>query len=332
MLSEATRLYQEWLYRTVSTDDVLAGIEAQSLDETMAVESAVAYRVAKRYWRESPDEPFVARGLAWYLQGRVVEHLFNVTYGRPAYRAERVCLFGNRVAIARPSLLLTRWRAGLDPRDAQCGLPEEINGSVTRAALVFATLERYLGWPVLQGALAVLAQTPDVPLTPRHTTDVVSAASGQDLEWLFALLDAAKNVDYSVQLRGSKPHTCAGTPCYQTDVVLRRGGNALFTGSSRERVGDFDAGQAIRLAVDFSDGATTDATWDGRETERALTFESEAPVARVRLDPAGTLLLDANTLDHTVRPGGATNVPLAKWIGRWSLWLQHAMLTYAAFI
>jgi hypothetical protein len=48
------------------------------------------------------------------------------------------------------------------------------------------------------------------------------------------------------------------------------------------------------------------------------------------LDPARVLLLDANYLDNRLALSPASNVPIAKWVARWVVWLQDAMLAYTA--
>ena len=295
----------------------------------MEVESHIAYRLAMQHWTESAAEPAVSRGLSWYLQSRVVEHLFNLSYAVPAYRTERLRLFGGYFPISFPALRLSRWGAGLDTAEADHTVRREITADVVRVALAFASLERYLGWPALQGALAVLASQPEHPLTQERVRDVISAAVGRDLTWFFAFaFDLDRRVEYGVAGVASAP----ADDGYRTQVTIERLGNALFTGSSRPRVGNYDAGTGIVVAVEFADGESITATWDGRDEQRTFEFAGASPAKVVRLDPDATLLLDPNSQDHWQRTQPASNVPLAKWMARWSLWMQHAVLTYAMLV
>ena len=333
--TESQRLYRDWLGRSPGNQQNLPlALPWHTADSAMEIESLVAYRVATQYWNEPATDPSVARGLSWYLQSRVVEHLFNLGYAVPAHSTESLRLFGGFVPVSFPTLRLSRWR-GLDVDARQRRRPSDVDAGAVRAALAFASLERYLSWPVLQGALAVLAREADVALTAERANAVISAAAGQDLTWFFDLaFDANQRVEYGIARFVTAPATenCASTPCFTTQVTLQRMGNAAFTGTSRNRVGDYEAGHGVVLQVQFDDGQATTTTWDGRDETRVFEFESSTPAAIVQLDPDGALLLDPQTQDHRRVRHAGTNVPIAKWIARWSVWLQHAMMSYAMLV
>lgn len=332
--AEARRLYGDWLGR----DDIDAVAIANDLPwcapgSAMEVESLIAHRAAGQYWRESPAQPAIARGLSWYLQSRVVEHLFNLKYALPGHSSESVRLFGGFVPVTLPALRISRWRS-LDVPARQRRRPPELDEASVRAAMAFASLERYVGWPVLQGALAVLARDRDAPLTAERTRGVISAAAGEDLTWFFDIaFDGRRTVEYAIAGFGSSPaSSCAAAPCFTTQVILKRLGNAAFSGSSRDRVGRFDSGTAIGLRVGLESGQIMTARWDGRDDERTFLFESPTPGIAAQLDPDGVLLLDPNRQDHWWRLQAASNVSIAKWVARWSVWLQHAMMSYAMLV
>lgn len=326
-------LYEEWLGKIPGGPIELASREAlgtaspqphqvvvdlpwRTADSTMEVEAAVASAIALRYWPHAAADEAFARGLAWYLQSRVVEHVFNLTFARPGHSAEGLRLFGGFVPLGFPTLVMSRWSDQL---------------ARERGAVAFAALERYLRWPVLQGGLATLAASMnEAPLTPDHANQVLSRAAGQDLTWFFETsFAAAMPIDYALNVAGSTP--CATPSCYRTSVTVLRNG-APFTGSSQPRVGPYDSGTAVGVEVRFGDGQTATARWDGRDARRTFEFESPSPAVSARLDPEGALLLDPTPLDHSWSAQPQTNVPITKWVARWMVWLQHAMLTYTALL
>ena len=277
-----------------------------SAPSTMEVEQAVSYAIAMRYWPHDDRGAPVARGLASFLQGRITERLFNIAYARPGHHTEHVRLFGGHVPFAIQTLRLSRW----NPRE---------NGP---EATAFAALERYLGWPVLQGALKALATTTrGAPLTRDGAVMVLGAAAGQDLAWFFDVaFDSDLHIDYAVTELTSEPvpEPCPAAGCVRTRVGVQRRGNARF--------------KAVPVQVLFSDGQQATGTWDGRALEHTFEFHSPSPARSARLDPDGVLLLDPTRLDHVRFASPETNLPIAKWMSRWLVWLQDALITYSAFL
>lgn len=347
---ESLRLLDEWLDLqpqsniSLTTNPVVA-VDADATrlhvdlpwriaQSAMEVESQVAYRVAQAVLPQSDADSSVSQGIAWYLQSRIVEHLFNLSFAAPGHSTESLRLFGGHIPHGFPSLRLTRWRGGLGGNQGVRRPPGELDAAATRIATAFAALERYLGWPVLQGGLRELAKDRTTPLTAERVTQTISAAAGQDLTWFFRIaFDPAQRVEYALTHFSSEPgDSCAAGPCHRTRVTVARLGSAAFPGTSRERQGEYEAGDGVQVQVTFADGAQVIATWDGREPQRVFEFESAAPATVARLDPAGTLLLDSNLLDHAMRRQPVNNVPMAKWMARWSLWLQHALLGYVMLV
>lgn len=342
---ESLRLYSTWLSTPPPVDAVTTArtgepastglalrLPWRAADPMMEVQSHVAYEIARKYWTEAGSDPAIARGLSWYLQSRAVEYLFNLRYAAPGYYMEGLRLFGGHVPWVVDSLRVSRWRA-LANTDGTRRLPPQIDESVTRAAVAFASLERYLSWPVLQGALAALAAQRGTPLTAGHVGATISAAAGQDLSWFFEFaFDPDRDVAYRLEglVTGVAGPDCDG--CVRTAITAVRLGDAVFSGSSHQPLGEFDSGSAITLQLQFANGASVVTRWDGRDERREFVFESAAPATIATLDPEGVLLLDENPLDQRLVQEPGTNVPLAKWLARWATWLQHAMLTYAMFV
>ncbi len=332
---EAASRYAEWLgplpspititdrpWRGAITDapgTVIVDPPWWSEPASMDVESQVAHGLAREWWRSlvsQPETRLIADSIAWYLQSRVVERLFDLGFFVPGHSAAGVRFFGGTVPWAFRLLPLSRWTAGLGPR----------------GALAFGTLERYLGWPALQGSLRVLAErSSSTPMTRREVEQTISGAAGQDLSWFFAsAFDPVATYDYAVTALSTEPIStpCASPPCYRTRVTVVRRGTAAFTGTSREPLGAYEPGDAMELRVTFADGQRVSTRWSGRDGSRTFEFESAAPAVGARLDPDRILLLDDYYLDDGRVVEAATNVSMGKWIASWLVWLQDAALSY----
>ena len=174
---------------------------------------------------------------------------------------------------------------------------------------------------------------PDAPLTVGQAAAVLGDASGRDLRWFFEIaFNPELRLDYAVTAFETASAACDTGPCYQTRVTLTRMGDVAFTGSSRQPLGPFDAGTGIVARVDFADGQSLSASWDGRAAARELSFQSAAPARSARLDPDDILLLDPTPLDRSRFVTPQTNVSIVKWLSRWTLWLQDALLTYSMLV
>lgn len=332
---ESVARYREWLGPIPRLAGEPAAVVApapwRSDAATMDVESAVAYDVARRWWpgvgADSDAAPLL-EGVAWYLQSRVVEALFDRTFFVEGHHADHVHFFGGTWPWAFRGLPLSRWTGGLD----RIGyLQAQPGGTRARGGLAFGTLERVLTWPVLQGALRAWVQESEMsPLSRADVERVISDAAGQDLSWFFApAFDAHQTFDFAVTQASTESRPdCGGAPCFVTRVTAERLGTAQFTGSARAPAGPYESGRSLQLRVTFADQQRITAWWDGRSSAKTWEFESAAPTVAVVLDPDRTLLLDENFLNNAVKLPGTTNVPVAKWVARWLVWLQDATLTY----
>ena len=366
--SESIARYQEWLgpgaaERIVigdraGRDDVPSTTARVALDlpwrsapPSMDVESQVAFGVARAWWPEwmmTGELAPIGEGLAWYLQSRVIERLFDFTFHVPGHSAEGVRFFGGAVPWSFPTITVGRWTAGLGRveflRGTQSGrwppmarrLPPGFSPMTAQGGLAFGTLERLIGWPVLEGALRALAIRASAgAMTRAEVEQTIAAAAGQPLSWFFsAAFDASNRLDYAVAgvstARAATP--CPDGPCYRTEVTVARRGNVAFTGTDRSPLDGYEAGDALELRVRFADDQVSSVRWDGRIESKTFAFDSPAPAVRVELDPESILLSDANKLDDAWTTRTTTNVPLRKWVAWWLLWLQHAALSYGALL
>jgi len=207
--------------------------------------------------------------------------------------------------------------------------------SYNKTALWLHTLERHLGWPMLQRILSTYFERWKFRHPkPQDFFDVVNEVSGQDLTWFFDQVYRSSNVfDYGVQALESRPASGRGYfgdgPArafvartdnqgrFHTTVVARRYGEGLFP---------------VDVLVTFADGETARERWDGRS--RWTTFEYDRPSRAVsaQVDPDRVLLLDVDYTNNSYTLEPRADEAARKWSLAWLGWLQDVLLTYAFFI
>jgi hypothetical protein len=269
---------------------------------TMDVEAAAVHDVGMRWWRWPPDdassEQFFS-ALSWYLQGRVIEPLNDLWHSRSGHSAAGMRVFGGDVPWAFPMLHLDRFTAA-----------RSLAPDAARGALAFATVERYIGWPALQGSLRVLAErAAQAPVSRAEAITILSDAAGQDLTWLLPMFERQFAYDYSVGDVAVEPG--------RTRVIVHRRGAT------------FVARQGVEVRVTFEDGQQASARWDGRADSHTVEFQSASAPAIVEIDPHRILQLDAKPLNNRVSIGPRRATPITKWAASWAVWLQDATLTYS---
>jgi hypothetical protein len=267
----------------------------------MVTEQRLAQQVLRSFWPEPVADPkagAILDGVAYYLQTRAVEKVFDAFYLRTAHSAESRPYFGGHVRWSFPTLRLSRHAVAA--RD--------------RYGAVFESLDRWLGTPTMRTALFEVSQLPVERLTADGIVSTISNASGQDLSWAFDA--AAADVNYAVDNLSAN------------SVTVSRRGSGMFTGRAAPRVGEYQSGDALQLKVVFADGSTAWTTWDGRDQTRTFTFQGPGPIVAAYLDPDRIVAVDSNRLDNAITAPAPTNVPVRKWAARWLTWLQHTMLSY----
>lgn len=329
---EAATLARDWLgaHPSGSITEIAIHPPAWQGRGAMVVERHIAKDVIRSWWPATPVDQHagaILDGFAWYLQSRAIERVFDQRYLRTAYSVASTRHFGGTVVWSYPTLRLSRWTAGIQRHTEVAGQ------EAGRFAAVFATLERWLGEPVLQGAMLAVAQLPIERLSGSNVVNTISRAAGQDLTWLFAAAsDADISFDYAVTGLTSAPaEGQCPAPCFDTSVTVARLGEGQFTGRSSARVGAFESGDAISLRVTAANGEHAWARWDGRDESRTFRFRGPAAATAAHLDPKRVMVLDNNYLNNAIVAPAATNVPVAKWMARWMVWMQNAVLTYGFF-
>lgn len=312
--------YTQWLGPPPSRLVVADDTSWRAIRAAMNIESHVAYDLARQWFAPQQESP-VVNGIAWYLQGRVVEELFDHAYQQAGYSGEVVWFFGGHVGRALPLMRHGRWSTGtgrsaasLTWPDTRLRLPSSVTPEVIRTAMALASLERSLGWPALQGGLAeVWRQVESRAITIDTLSQVLSTSTGRHTAGVFEAYRRAAATDLSVVSVASE--RCDRPGCEKT-VVSVAASHATATGE-------------VPIEVEFSDGQRVRVPWDGAHAQ-AFTFESPTAWSAVLVDPDRVALLDANWLNNDRLAAPRANVPVVKWTARWLVWLQDAVLAYSS--
>ncbi len=211
------------------------------------------------------------------------------------------------------------------------------SGSISydKTALWLHTLERMLGWDVLQRILSTYFmrfqfQHPK----PQDFFAVANEVSGRDLTWFFDQVYRSSNVfDYGIDtLRseavrvegfvdkvapGERPREEFKQGSYRTQVVARRYGEGIFP---------------VDIRVVFDNKEEVRWHWDGRD--RWKLFEVEKPVRAsfAQVDPEHILLLDVSYSNNSMTLTPQSARAARKWSLAWLIWLQDHLLTYGFFV
>jgi hypothetical protein len=187
-------------------------------------------------------------------------------------------------------------------------------GSITynKTALWLNTLERSLGWPVLQRILSTYFERWKFKHPrPADFFAIVNTISGQNLDGFFDQVYRSSNaLDYGVQdltsVRDGDQH--------RTTVVVRRFGEVTVP---------------IDVRVSFADGERIAERWDGVDRWKAYTYRRAAAAVSAQVDPERVQLLDVNITNNsrTLQPKG--RAAATKWSMTWMVWLQDCLLSWA---
>ena len=310
----------------------------------MTPELTVARGLARRRWAETLAEgdlpAWFIEGLAEFSARRAVVPLFEADNLSPGYAFLEQRFFGGFVPrFARVRLLaetdgepLPAYRANPAVTVA-AGVPAPDNARSLEAKTVLAlgTLERWVSRPVFDQVIAQFARDsrsrrPSVTGFAQVAADV----SGQDLAWFFEeALASSRIFDYGVERLTSEPDP-AGQ--FSTTAIVRRYGDARFTGSNAAPSGPFEAGRGVSLLVQFADGQQRLEVWDGRAIEKMFRYHSPARAVSAVVDPDRIVLLDVNRTNNSMTLAPLARSAASMWAVRWMLWLEQALLNYGALV
>jgi hypothetical protein len=329
---------------------VFAGTHWRQLDADLEPEAAIAYGVAMQWWGAAiaPDgaaHAWLSQGLSRYATARLMRELIESrprALGVPADRFFGAFIPFMPRAVPGPAdfdvTIIDGYRrfatAAVPARPSFTYPPaaaERISGDKT--AVWLETLERYLGWPAVQRMLEAYAtRFRFAHPAPADFFQVAAEVSGRDLSWFFDEVYRTADVfDYGVD-RIESVAASRDAPLYRTSVVVRRDGDAIFSGTAKRPTGTFQEGDAIEIAVTFADGHIVQERWDGRARFHVLQYESAVPAVSAEVDPRQVLVLDTHRINNSWTLAPRAGAAVRAWSARWMVWLQHFLISYAALV
>jgi len=265
---------------------------------------------------------------------------------QPNYRVER--FFGGFVAWQQRDIALRRETDGNGLNGYRVAGESDVPSTPTfrywpgthaqitysKTALWLNTLERMLGWDMLQRIMSThFARWKFKHPRPDDFFAIVNEVSGQDLTWFFDQVYRSSNeFDYGVERLTSAPPTVRGFSennaaqavgegtapgVFRTTVVVRRYGEAFFP---------------VDVLTTFENGEQIREKWNGRERWHAYTYDRPSRAANAQVDPDRVLLLDVNYTNNSQTLAPQADEAGAKWSLTWMLWLQDLMMTWAFFV
>jgi len=185
-----------------------------------------------------------------------------------------------------------------------------------KTALWLHTLERYLGWPVLQRVLSTYFERYAFKHPkPADFFSVINEVSGQDLGWYFDQVYRGSQVfDYGVDAFRSDTEQPGSN---RTVVVARRYGDGIFP---------------VTVRVTFEDGRRVEWPWDGRDRWKLFEVTGASRARTAEVDPGRLLLLDVNRTNNSASLSPRASAAARKWSIAWLVWLQDQLLTYGFFV
>jgi hypothetical protein len=310
---------------------------------SMAPELAAARAVARARWAEAVDisslPTWFVQGLIEYTARRAVVPMFQGQNLQPGYAMLELRYFGAFIPrFVRIRLMpetdgdpASAYRARPDVRPSTLPTANDEKSLAGKTLLTLSTVERWLGTPVFDGVLAAFARSSRTqPPTLERFADVASASSGQNLSWLLdQALGGPATFDYAVTDFSSVSNADGR---FDTRVVVSRLGAGVFSGASSPRVGPYESGRGITMAVVFADGERAIDAWDGRDERKVFEYRSASRAQSATVDPDRKLLLDINQTNNSLTMSPRSAVAATRWAARWMLWLEHALLSYGALI
>jgi len=184
-----------------------------------------------------------------------------------------------------------------------------------KTALWLNTLERMLGWPVVQRSLATFFERWQFKHPkPDDFFAIVNEVSGQDLTWFFDQVHRSSNVvDYALESLTSERNGSN----FHTEVVVRRNGEVELP---------------VDVRVTFENGEVMTERWDGKDRWTQLALDRPSRAVSAQVDPDRVQLLDVNYTNNSRALAPRTSEAATKWSLKWMAWLQDALLSWAFLV
>lgn len=186
----------------------------------------------------------------------------------------------------------------------------------SKPALWLHTLERALGWPVVQQILSTFFDRWKFKHPkPADFFQVANEVSRHDLTPFFDQVYRGSAVfDYGVDSLTSSE---TRDDTYVSEIVVRRHGDGIFP---------------VTILATLANGEQRRFAWDGAGRWHRVTLEHATRAVSAQVDPDQILVLDTNFTNNSFAANSAGRRAATKWAAVWLLWLQDQLLTWAFLV
>ena len=314
----------------------------------MAVEAALTRAVALTFWRaalscnaDETDQRWFGDGLARYTATVSLSAQYDGGRQPPATGAFEERYAGGflpwvlRVTVpawtAGNTLSTYRAHPDVDPAHPRSASDREALGAKT--ALAMQTLANWVGSPTWEAVLrSFVGASRGRCASWRDLQQTAAEVTGIDLSWFFdEAFGSGRVFDYGIDRLTSD--RVPGAPVrYRTELVVRRYGDATFTGTGKAPIAPFESGRGVEIAVRFADGSARVEHWDGRAPSRLFEYEGASPAESATVDPRQVILLDVHRTNNSRTRAPRAASAATRWSVIWTAWLQNLLLSYGSLV
>jgi hypothetical protein len=193
--------------------------------------------------------------------------------------------------------------------------------SYNKTALWLATLERRLGWDILQQILSTFFERWKFRHPgPEDFFAIADEISGQDLSGFFDQVHRDSVLfDFAVSRFTSQPVTHQGWESaedsqkqFETQLVVRRLQDGVLP---------------VELLVYFEDGHQVREVWDAGQEWKLFSWIRPGRGDLAIIDPDRKILLDLDYTNNSRLRESKSRLAAGKWASKWMLWLQDYLHT-----
>jgi YD repeat-containing protein len=296
-------------------------------EDVLYVEDGVVHEAGHQWWygmaaTNEFEDAWMDEGINQYANARVMAEAYAVGRQTPRFFGDFVPWVLGAVRWDRvlSGDLLGAYRASTTV-DIQAtpsfqywpGNPGPM--SYAKPSLWLHTLERALGWEIVQRTLATFFERWRFKHPrPADLFQIANEVSGRDLTPFFDQVYRGSAVfDYGIENVSSTEDDSL----FRNEIVVRRYGDGIFP---------------VTILVTLEDGEQRRFAWDGYGRWHRVTLTHARRARSAQVDPDQVLLLDTNFTNNsfTTEPRGGQAA--TKWAAMWMVWLQDQLLTWAFLI
>ena len=201
-------------------------------------------------------------------------------------------------------------------------LASAIDSRAADVTIALLSLERAVGWPSLQSAMATLVtrwagRTPSA----NDLVAIISEQRGAPPPLVVAALAGHVDVDYAIDMIATERNATGGT--YRTAIRAHRTPATVASG---------DSSWAVPLTIRFADAAAVREQITNPGDDIHFEYDSPSAAVGASIDPDGVMLFDSNRRNNTRAIAPRLPVYGLRRLLNWLVWLQDAALTGTALV